>query len=93
MGSVAAFRCSVVGRAGPGSRWTSPTKAKPRPRTVREIKLACDSGPRPELTADDFRLRRQLVDLFEHFDDWQEMAIDVLEVKHGLPFRMIVQHG
>jgi len=62
----------------------------PMPRKVLEIKFAGENGPRPELKVDDFLLKRQAVELFEFFDQLQDGVIDVLEVKHGLPFRMIV---
>ena len=32
----------------------------------------------------------QVVELFAYFDRAQNSVIDVLEIKHGLPFRMIV---
>ena len=62
----------------------------PRPVIVREIKLASENGARPELGKADFLLKRQIVELFEYFDELQDGVIDVLEVKHGLPFRVIV---
>lgn len=62
----------------------------PRPVVVREIKFAGENGPRPELAANDFLLKQQVVELFAFFDQLQDGVIDVLEVKHGLPFRMIV---
>ncbi len=62
----------------------------PRPVVVREIKLAGENGPRPELGAADFLLKQQVVELFGFFDELQDGVIDVLEIKHGLPFRMIV---
>lgn len=60
------------------------------PRIVREIRFSAENGPRPELGATDFLLKRQVVELFEFFDDVRDGVIDVLEVKHGLPFRVIV---
>jgi hypothetical protein len=38
----------------------------------------------------DFALKQQVVELFAFFDELQNGIIDVLEIKHGLPFRMIV---
>lgn len=63
---------------------------EPRPTIIREIKLAGENGPRPELDAGDFLLKQQVVELFAHFDELQDGVIDVLEIRHGLPFRMIV---
>jgi hypothetical protein len=62
----------------------------PRPVVVREHKFAGENGPRPELATDDFLLKQQVVELFAFFDQLQDGVIDVLEIKHGLPFRMIV---
>lgn len=63
----------------------------PRPLVVREHKFGGENGPRPELTSPDFALKQQVVELFEFFDEMQDGVIDVLEIKHGLPFRMVVR--
>lgn len=60
------------------------------PRIVREHKFGGENGPRSELAADDFLLKQQVIELFGYFDELQDGVIDVLEIKHGLPFRMIV---
>jgi len=62
----------------------------PPPRIVREIKFGGENGPRPELHAGNFLLKTQVVELFEHFDRLGDGTIEVLEIKHGLPFRMLV---
>ncbi|MCA9259622.1 MAG: hypothetical protein KDA61_10505 [Planctomycetales bacterium] len=62
----------------------------PRPVVVREHKFGGENGPRPEIDAADFLLKQQVVELFAFFDELQDDIIDVLEIKHGLPFRMIV---
>ena len=62
----------------------------PMPRRVLEIKFDSENGPRPELGITDFLLKRQIIELFAFLDERQDGVIDVLEVKHGLPFRMIV---
>jgi hypothetical protein len=62
----------------------------PPPRVVREVKFGGENGPRPEAAASDFPLKSQVVELFQHFDEIGDGTIDVLEVKHGLPFRMVV---
>ncbi|GIW56164.1 MAG: hypothetical protein KatS3mg082_2568 [Nitrospiraceae bacterium] len=62
----------------------------PPPRIVREVKFGSENGPRPEVDADNFLLKTQVVELFQHFDQLGTGTIDVIEVKHGLPFRMIV---
>lgn len=62
----------------------------PPPTMIREHKFAAENGPRPELASTDFLLKRQIAELFAFFDERQNGVIDVLEIKHGLPFRMIV---
>jgi len=63
----------------------------PAPRVVREVKFGAENGPRSELGAKDFTLKSQVVELFEHFDRLGDGTLERLEVKHGLPFRMIVE--
>ncbi len=62
----------------------------PPPRVIREIKFGGDNGPRPERDAADFALKAQLVELFRCFDQVGDGTIEVLEIKHGLPFRLMV---
>jgi hypothetical protein len=62
----------------------------PHPVIVREHKFGGENGPRSELDAANFLLKQQVVELFEHFDKLGDGVIDVLEIKHGLPFRLIV---
>jgi hypothetical protein len=62
----------------------------PPPRVIREVKFGGDNGPRPERDAGDFLLKTQVVELFQHFDRLGDGTIEVLEIKHGLPFRMLV---
>ena len=65
--------------------------SSPHPQVIREIKLAGENGPRPELALDDFLLKRQVVDLFAQFDELQDGTVELLEIKHGLPFRMLIR--
>lgn len=62
----------------------------PRTRKQVEIKFGGENGPRPESATEDFLLKQQVVDLFAFFDRLGDGVVDVLEIKHGLPFRMIV---
>jgi hypothetical protein len=62
----------------------------PLPRMVQEIKFGSENGPRPELNAGDFHLKSQVIELFEYLDQLGDGTIEAIEVKHGLPFRMIV---
>lgn len=63
----------------------------PRPVLVREHKFGGENGPRAELATNDFLLKQQVVELFAFFDQLRDGEIEVLEIKHGLPFRMIVR--
>ena len=63
----------------------------PSPTVVREHKFSAENGPRPERQSDNFLLKRQVVELFEQLDAIGNGVIDEIEVKHGLPFRMIVR--
>jgi hypothetical protein len=63
----------------------------PAPRFIRDIKLGGENGPRPELGRLDFALKSQVVELLEHFTELQNCRIEVLEVKYGLPFRLVVE--
>jgi hypothetical protein len=61
------------------------------PRIFCEIKFGGENGPRPEITIDDFLLKAQVVELFNCFDRLRNGKIDLIELKHGLPFRMIME--
>lgn len=63
----------------------------PPPTVIREVKFGAENGPRPELHVDDFTLKSQVVELLDALDDLCDGVIDVLEVKHGLPFRMLIR--
>jgi hypothetical protein len=63
----------------------------PAPRVTQEIKLGAENGPRPELEKDDFLLRAPIIELFEHLKHIGDGRVAVIEVKHGLPFRLIVE--
>ncbi len=65
----------------------------PPPRVVRDVKFGGDNGPRLESALDDFALKAQVRDLFDHFDTLRTGTIRTLEVKHGLPFRMQVEEA
>lgn len=62
----------------------------PLPRILREHKFGSENGPRPELASRDFHLKSQVVELFGYLDQARNCTIEALEIKHGLPFRMIV---
>jgi hypothetical protein len=57
---------------------------------LREVKFGGDNGPRAEQDKADFLLKSQLVELFAFLNDFRDGCISVLEVKHGLPFRLVI---
>jgi len=59
-------------------------------KTVREIKIGGQNGPRPETSVEDFQLKQEVLELFDRCDRLQNGVLDVLEIKHGLPFRLLV---
>jgi len=65
----------------------------PRPRVVREIKFCAENGPRPEATKQDFLLKAQVRDFFTQVGALGNGVIHSLEVKRGLPFKMIVEEN
>ena len=62
----------------------------PPPRVIRELKIGGDNGPRPERDASDFLLKDQVVELFFHLDRLGDGTVAIIEVKHGLPFRLLL---
>jgi hypothetical protein len=62
----------------------------PSPRVIREIKFGGENGPRPERSASDFALKAQVADFFDQLVRIGHGTIEVLEIKHGLPFRMMI---
>lgn len=62
----------------------------PPPRAVREVKFAADNDPRPERAAPDFRLKAQQVELIALLDRVGDGTVEVIECRHGLPFRATV---
>lgn len=66
----------------------------PAPRVIQEIKIGSgDNGARPELGREDFALKASVIELFEHFDGLCDGTIAVVEVRYGLPFRVIVERS
>lgn len=61
------------------------------PRVVHEVKFGADNGARPEAAVTDFSLKQQVTDLFAQLDRFYDVRIEVLTVKHGLPFGMHVE--
>ena len=65
----------------------------PPPRLVREVKFCAENGPRAETAKEDFALKAQVRELFAHMEAMGDGVISRIEVKHGLPFRMIFEEN
>ena len=62
----------------------------PPPKITREIKLGIDAPARPDSEGGDFQLKQAVTDLFQHFDQLRDGSVITVEVRHGLPARLIV---
>jgi hypothetical protein len=58
----------------------------PRPRVVVEHKFCSPNGPHPESKRADCALKSQHLDLMQLLDEIGDGTIEVLTLKHGLPF-------
>lgn len=63
----------------------------PAPRVVRDIKLGGDATVYPNLSSKDFELKPQVLDLLAHLTALGDGRVECLEVKNGLPFRLVVR--
>ena len=64
---------------------------EPWPTTVRDVKFGSDSPVRSELP-ETFELKRQVAELFEYVREVDAGEIRTLEIRHGLPFSMEIEH-
>jgi hypothetical protein len=65
----------------------------PGPRVVQDIKLGSENGPRPELGREDFVLRAAVIELFEHLDRLGSATVAAIEVRYGLPVRLVLERS
>jgi len=63
----------------------------PAPRVVREIKFGGENDPRPEAAVKDLTAKTQVTELFDSLTAIGDGTIGRLEVKHGIPFRMMLE--
>ncbi len=63
----------------------------PSPRVVREIKIGGDNALDSERCGTDFLLKSQVRQFFLELLRVGDGVIERIEVKHGLPFRVIVE--
>jgi hypothetical protein len=65
----------------------------PAPRVVQKLKIGGDNGPRPEIACEDFWLKNQTIEMLEAISRLGDGNVLAIEVKHGLPFSMEIEHG
>ncbi len=64
----------------------------PPPRVIQDIKIGgADNGPRHELQKSDFLLKASVTELFDHLSRVDDGKIAVIEVRYGLPFRLLIE--
>lgn len=62
----------------------------PSPRVFQDVKFGSEQVLTAPTSSEDFALKAQLLELFDHLDRIGDGVIDCLVVKHGLPFSMNV---
>ena len=65
----------------------------PAPVMLRDVKLDADEVPRPELALSDFALSEQVCRLLRMLDKLESGSIRHIEVRAGIPRRMLVEQG
>ncbi len=63
----------------------------PLPRVFVELKLDVNDGPRPESGVQQFPLRSQVGRFFAQLGKLRDGTVECIEIRHGLPFRMVVE--
>ena len=66
---------------------------EPAPRIIQDIKIGGENGPRPELTIEDFALKRPVIELFDHLSRISDGTLESIEVKYGMPFKLVVEQA
>ena len=64
---------------------------EPWPTTVRGVKFGSEDAGTSRASADEFQLKRQVIELFEYIREVEAGEIRCLEIRHGLPFSMEVE--
>ena len=67
---------------------------EPAPRIIQDIKICGgENGPMAEVARDDFALKSQVVEMFEHLSRLDEGSVAVIHVQHGLPCRLTIEQS
>ena len=62
----------------------------PPPRVVREIKFGAERRPPRDVGIGDFEPKVQVHELVAELTQIGDGVIEVLEIRHGLPFRLVI---
>lgn len=62
----------------------------PLPRIVREIKFGSEASPGVQADRSNSVPKRQVQELLNLMREIENGVIDILEVRHGLPFRVVL---
>jgi hypothetical protein len=65
----------------------------PWPSTVRNVKFGTADPARLKERSPEFELKKQVAEFFEYVRAVESGKIRTLEVHHGLPFSMEIEHG
>lgn len=63
----------------------------PWPTTIRGVKFALEDPATSRTPPNEFQLKRQVIEFFEYVREVDAGEIRCLEVRHGLPFSMVVE--
>lgn len=63
---------------------------EPPPEVIRELKFGADNRARAESTLKDFTLKAEVREMLDEIARIGDGVVEVLTVKHGLPFSMHV---
>ncbi len=67
-----------------------PILLDPKPHVVFDYKLGSDNAPRPERERERFVLKSQILELFGILERFGDGVVELIDVKHGLPFRVAI---
>lgn len=63
----------------------------PPPRVIQKIKLGGENGTRAERGLEDFPIKKNVLELFDHLSHVRTGVIHDLEFRHGLPFAVDIE--
>jgi len=65
---------------------------EPPPRIIQKLKMGGDNAARPEADLQDFFLKRPTIEMLQAITDLGDGEVLSIEVKHGLPFAIEIEH-